>query len=64
VVSVRESVTVPAGTFQTVHYERVFDGANGHVVENAWLSINHGVNVKFTHDGPAGTATQELTEIR
>jgi hypothetical protein len=61
---VQESVTVPAGTFQTVHYERVFDGAHGHVVENAWLSITHGVNVKFTHDGPAGTSTQVLTGTR
>ena len=64
VISVRESVTVPAGTFETVHYERVFDGANGHVVERAWLSVAHGINVKFTHDGPAGTATQVLTGIR
>jgi len=42
VISVRESVTVPAGTFQTVHYEKVFDGANGHVVEETWQSIADG----------------------
>ena len=61
VISVRESVTVPAGTFQTVHYEKTFDGAHGHVVETTWLSIADGVSVKYTHDGPAGAATQVLT---
>jgi hypothetical protein len=61
VISVSESVRVPAGTFQTVHYEKIFDGAHGHVVETAWLSIADGVSVKYTHDGPAGVATQVLT---
>jgi hypothetical protein len=61
VISVHESVTVPAGTFQTVHYEKVFDGANGHVVEETWQSIADGVSVKYTHDGPAGVATQVRT---
>jgi hypothetical protein len=61
VISVRESVTVPAGTFQTVHYEKIFDGANGRVVEETWLSITDGISVKYTHDGPAGVATQVLT---
>ena len=63
VISIRESVTVPAGTFQTVHYERVFDGAHGRVVETSWQSIADGVSVKYTHDGPAGVATQVLTDI-
>ena len=61
VISVRESVTVPAGTFQTVHYEKVFDGASGHVVEETWQSIADGVSVKYTHDSPAGLATQVRT---
>ena len=64
VISVHESVTVPAGTFQTVHYEKVFDGANGHVVEATWQSIADGVSVKYTHDSPAGVATQVRTEAR
>ena len=61
VISVRESVTVPAGTFQTVHYQKISDGAHGHVVEETWLSIADGVAVKYTHEGPAGVATQVLT---
>ena len=61
VTSVRESVTVPAGTFRTVRYEKVFDGAHGHVVETTWLSIADGVGVKYTHEGPAGLATQVRT---
>jgi hypothetical protein len=61
VISVRESVTVPAGTFQTVHYEKVFDGANGHVIEETWQSIADGVSLKYTHDSPAGVATQVRT---
>lgn len=64
VISVRESVTVPAGTFQTVHHEKISDGAHGHVVEHTWLSIADGVAVKYTHDGPAGLATQVRTGIR
>ncbi len=64
VISVRESVTVPAGTFQTVHYEKIFDGANGRVVEETWQSIADGVSVKYTHAGPAGVATQVLTGTR
>ena len=61
VISVRESVTVPAGTFQAVHYQKISDGAHGHVVEETWLSIADGVAVKYTHEGPAGVATQVLT---
>jgi hypothetical protein len=64
VVSAGESVTVPAGTFKTVHYEKISDGAHGHVVENAWVSIADGVGVKYTHDGPAGLATQVRTGSR
>jgi len=61
VISVRESVTVPAGTFRAVHYQKISDGAHGHVVEETWLSISDGVAVKYTHEEPAGVATQVLT---
>jgi len=64
VIAVGESVTVPAGTFKTVHYEKISDGAHGHVVESAWVSVADGVGVKYTHHGPAGLATQVRTGAR
>src|SRR5262245_11684785 len=51
-VSVNESVTVPAGTFLTVHYEKTFTTASGgRIVQDIWQSITDGVTVKYTYSG-------------
>ena len=46
--AIRESVTVPAGRFDTVHYTRT----GGQSVDEYWKSIEHGVTVKRTHTLP------------
>jgi len=46
--AIRESVTVPAGRFDTVHYTRT----SGQSVDEYWKSIEHGVTVKRTHTMP------------
>src|SRR5262245_35338782 len=61
VVSVSESVTVPAGTFLTVHYEKTFTTASGRAVQDVWQSITAGGPVKYTYSGPGVEATQVLT---
>ncbi|HEY7286105.1 MAG TPA: hypothetical protein VH497_11710 [Vicinamibacterales bacterium] len=59
IVAVRERVTVPAGTFDTVHYVRTSQSTDEY-----WKSIEHGVIVKHTGTLPAGTASEILLEIR
>jgi hypothetical protein len=60
VISVRAPVTVPAGTFETVHYEKTFTGPHGPVVQEFWRSIAHGITVKYVHRAGGTVATQEL----
>ena len=63
-LGVHERVTVPAGTFDAVHYTRTTRGARGTVVDEYWKSIEHGVVVKHL-SGVAGVRlTEELQAIR
>lgn len=64
IVAIRESVTVPAGTFQTVHYTRSGATPVGMSVEEYWKSIEHGVIVKHTSTLPGGASTAVLVSIR
>jgi hypothetical protein len=59
IVAVHERVTVPAGTFDTVHYIRTSQSTDEY-----WKSIEHGVVVKHTATLPVGTVSEVLLEIR
>jgi hypothetical protein len=58
----REQITVPAGTFETVHYLRSTSQSN----DEYWKSIEHGVVVKHiaTLRGGAGSVTETLLSIK
>ena len=60
IVKIHESVTVPAGTFDTVHYVKTM----GPVVDDFWKSIEHGVTVKRNSRQPLSIATEVLASIR
>jgi hypothetical protein len=64
IVSVRESVTVPAGTFDTVHYTKTMNSGRGQVVDDFWKSTEHGVTVKRTSRQPGSVATEILVGVR
>ena len=64
IVAIRESVTVPAGTFQAVHYTRTMATPMGQSVEEYWKSFEHGVVVKHVSTLPGGGSTEELVSIR
>jgi hypothetical protein len=59
IVAIRERVTVPAGTFDTVHYIRTSQSTDEY-----WKSIEHGVVVKHIATLPMGTVTEVLSAIR
>jgi hypothetical protein len=59
IVSVRERVTVPAGTFDSVRYVRTSQSTDEY-----WKSIEHGVVVKHVATLPGGTVTEVLLAIR
>lgn len=56
--AIRESVTVPAGRFDTVHYTRT----GGQSVDEYWKSIEHGVTVKRTHTLPGGVVVTTILQ--
>jgi hypothetical protein len=62
IVTVREKITVPAGTFDTVHYVRTLSTST----DEYWKSLDHGVIVK--HYGRlaqgAGVVTETLMSIK
>lgn len=60
IVKIHESVTVPAGTFDTVHYVKTM----GQAVDDFWKSIEHGVTVKRNGRQPLSIATEVLTAVR
>jgi hypothetical protein len=64
IVSIRESVTVPAGTFDTVRYIKTMNSGRGQVVDEFWKSIDHGVTVKRTSTQPGSVATEVLQAIK
>jgi hypothetical protein len=57
-------VTVPAGTFQTVHYTRTTSSARGTVVDEYWKSIEHGVTVRHQSAVAGVRLSEELQSIR
>ena len=59
IVAVRERITSPAGTFDTVHYVRTSQASDEY-----WKSIEHGVVVKHVATLPVGTVSETLLEIR
>ena len=59
IVAIRERVTVPAGTFDTVHYVRTSQSTDEY-----WKSVEHGVVVKHIGTLPMGTMTEVLSAIR
>lgn len=64
VMAIRESVTVPAGTFQAVRYTRITSTPAGQSVEEYWKSIEHGVVVKQVSTLPGAASTEVLVAIR
>ncbi len=64
IVAIRESVTVPAGTFQTVRYTKTMNSGRGQVLDEFWKSIEHGVTVKRNGAVPGAVATEVLLSIR
>jgi hypothetical protein len=59
IVAVREKITVPAGTFETVHYIRTSQSTDEY-----WKSREHGVIVKHIGKLPGYTVTETLQSIR
>jgi hypothetical protein len=59
ILSIRERITVPAGTFDAVRYVRTSQSTDEY-----WKSIEHGVIVKHTGTLPVGTVTDVLVSIR
>lgn len=63
-LGLHESVTVPAGTFDAVHYTRTTTGARGPIVDEYWKSIEHGVVVRHLSAVAGVKLTEELQSIR
>jgi hypothetical protein len=64
IVALREPVSVPAGTFDTVRYLRTLSTPVGKSVDEYWKSLEHGVVVKHTSKLPGGASTELLQAIR
>jgi hypothetical protein len=64
IVATRETVKVPAGEFQTVHYTRTMKLPKGQNFNEYWKSIEHGVVVKHIATLPNGRATEQLIAIK
>jgi hypothetical protein len=59
IVGVRERMTTPAGTFDTVHYVRASQSTNEY-----WKSIEHGVVVKHTGSAGGNAISETLISIK
>ena len=59
IVNIHERVTVPAGTFDTVHYVRTSQSADEY-----WKSIDEGVVAKHIGKSNGVTITETLTSIK
>lgn len=59
IIAIREKLTVPAGTFDTVHYKRTAQS-----VDEYWKSTAEGVIVKHIGSLPTFTVTEVLTSIK
>ena len=60
IVKIHESVTVPAGTFDTIYYVKTM----GPVIDDIWKSVEHGVTVKRNVRQPGGIGTEVLIAIK
>jgi hypothetical protein len=59
IIAIREKLTVPAGTFDTVHYKRTSQS-----VDEYWKSTAEGVIVKHIGTLPNFTVTETLQSIK
>ena len=59
IISIRERITVPAGTFEAVRYVRTSQSTDEY-----WKSIDHGVILKHIGTLPTGAVTDVLIAIR
>jgi len=59
VVAIHEKITVPAGTFDTVHYIRTSQSTDEY-----WKSIEQGVVVKHVGTLPNAVVTETLISIK
>jgi hypothetical protein len=59
VLAIRERVTVPAGTFDTVRYVRTSQSRDEY-----WKSLEHGVIVRHVATLPNSVVTEELVSIK
>ncbi len=59
IVALRERITVPAGTFETVRYVRTSQS-----VDEYWKSLEHGVIVKHVGTLPNAVVTEVLVSIK
>jgi hypothetical protein len=59
IIAIRERVTVPAGTFDTVHYIRTSQS-----IDEYWKSLDAGVVVKHIARVGGNTVTETLIQIR
>ena len=59
IIALHEKITVPAGTFDTVHYKRTSQS-----VDEYWKSIDEGVIVKHIGTLPMGQITEVLQSIK
>lgn len=64
IIAIHESITVPAGTFDTVRFRRTMTSAAGVAVDEYWKSTEHGVTVKRVHTMPGGGVTAILQAIK
>lgn len=64
IIAIHQSITVPAGKFDTVHFKRIMNTARGPAVDEYWKSIEHGVTVKRVHTMPGGGVTAVLQAIK
>ena len=60
ILGIREKVSVPAGTFDTVHYLRATSDSR----DEYWKSTQHGVIVKHLATSRGGNVSEQLTSIR
>ena len=59
IIAIRERVTVPAGTFDAVHYTRTSQS-----VDEYWKSLEHGVVVKHLAKVAGNSVTETLIAIK
>jgi hypothetical protein len=64
IVSLRETIQVPAGRFQCVRYTRTLATPTGPSLDEYWKSIEHGVVVKQVSKLGGATSTTELNAIK